>query len=537
MSERGRPADELLDLIDLYLSDMLSDESFGRLEDLLRASPEARTRFALYVNHHREIEFAVRASRAADSALDRLARAEGRGRVVGRRLRRLPAWAAVVLVALALSVGGVGRWPLARAAVGRWLGFAAPPAANVAWLVNAQDCEWSGPEQPGRDMWAGKTLRLERGLAELEFDRGARVILKGPAGLELVSGSSARLLKGSLTARVPTQARGFTVLSPGGKVVDLGTEFGLAIDDQGATVVRVFNGEVVAYPLRPDHGVTLHRDQAARLDGRTVALDPAGPSWDRAQYVRSIQPAAKAHARSITLDFSHPTPASLKDAQGLGVGFTHRLPGTGGLLPASDPNLFLRTAPGTLELSTTRSDLNTQDRMATGEYLGFRLADLGFTGGEDFEISATIPKIPGFEVVGQFGLYVGPRSDQNIRGGLIRRPQPDLYRVFLVNNKDGADQDIHEVGLTTTGDDLRLSLRRLAGRYSLVVENLTRKSSSTLAIAHPAFLDHERDLHAGLFGANTQSELSRTLTIREARVTIWTTQPDSPTITRSENPS
>ena len=49
--------------------------------------------------------------------------------------------------------------------------------------------------------------------------------------------------------------------------------------------------------------------------------------------------------------------------------------------------------------------------MSTGEYLGVRLADLGFTGTEDFEISATIPNIPGLKVVGQFGLYAGSRSD------------------------------------------------------------------------------------------------------------------------------
>ena len=37
----------------------------------------------------------------------------------------------------------------------------------------------------------------------------------------------------------------------------------------------------------------------------------------------------------------------------------------------------------------------------------------------------------------------------------------------------------------TSGDDLRLTLRRNGGRYSLVVNNLTRNSSSTLEIAHP----------------------------------------------------
>ena len=104
--------------------------------------------------------------------------------------------------------------------------------------------------------------------------------------------------------------------------------------------------------------------------------------------------------------------------------------------------------------------------------------------------------------------------------------------MFLVNNQKGIDTDIYEVGLMTTGDDLRLKLRRQNGRYSLVVDNLTRNSSSTLEIAHPAFLDQEKDLYVGLFGANTQSDLRKTLTIREINVTVWTTQPQNPTMSQ-----
>jgi hypothetical protein len=189
----------------------------------------------------------------------------------------------------------------------------------------------------------------------------------------------------------------------------------------------------------------------------------------------------------------------------------------------------LRSESRILELTTTRSDINTQEGMPSGEYLGVRLADLGFTGKEDFEITATIPNIPGLKVVGQFGLYAGACSDRNIRGGLISSAEPDLYRLFLVNNHKGIDQDLYEVGLMTTGDDLRLGLCRKQGRYSLVVENLTRKSASTLNIAHPVFLDDEGDLYVGLFGANTQSEHSKTLTIREVEVTVWATEPDNQT--------
>ncbi|QDU19787.1 hypothetical protein [Urbifossiella limnaea] len=75
---------------------------------------------------------------------------------------------------------------------------------------------------------------------------------------------------------------------------------------------------------------------------------------------------------------------------GTGTGFTHRLPGTGAGLPASDPNLRLVLPSGRLEVTATGSDLNTLLRLEQAEFPGVRLADLGFTGGEDFEVAAEI---------------------------------------------------------------------------------------------------------------------------------------------------
>ena len=274
--------------------------------------------------------------------------------------------------------------------------------------------------------------------------------------------------------------------------------------------------------------MTIHQNQAARLDGLTVDPTPPDRGEGVARYVRAIQPLPVHIPRTLRLDFAGSVVGTLRDAQGRGIGLTHRLPGTGDDLPGTDPNLLLRPDRRALELTTTRSDINTQDQMATGEYLGVRLSDLGFTGTEDFEIRVTISNIPGLQVVGQFGLYAGTRSDRNIRGGLISWPRPDSYRLYLVNNFGGRDSDLYEVGLMTTGDDLRLILRRLGGQYSMVVNNLKRNSSSTLAIAHPSFLDTETDLYLGLFGANTQSDDRKTLTIREFSVTVWTAQSGSP---------
>jgi hypothetical protein len=542
MSLASELPDDFADLVDRYCSGVIDDDGFHKLEAILLSDEAARRYFVAYFHHHTQIHFAIRAKRATSLVIDQLGCTGGEStgaRPFRGRFTRFRRWWLAGLAASILGIGAGAGVLLRTLSSGSPRlepgGRAKSSSANVAWLVNAQNCRWAGTEGgPGRDMRAGKTLSLERGFAEIEFDQGARVILQGPARLELLSGSRVRVDHGTLTARVPPGAWGFTVISPDGRVVDLGTEFGLTVDPAGATTVRVFAGEVEAFPTGGGgaraHGVTIHQDETARIAGRRVDLKSAGPETDPVVYVRSIESPAVVAARSLQLDFSQARPGSILDRAGRGIGFTHRLPGTGADLPNCDPHMALQSDQHILELTTTRSDINKQDGMRTGEYLGFRLSDLGFTGKEDFEISATIPNIPGLKAVGQFGLYVGAASDRNIRGGLISWPKPNLYRLFLVNNHGGIDRDLYEVGLMTTGDDLRLSLCRKNGRYSLVVENLSRKSASTLNIAHPAFLDADVDLYAGLFGANTQSEHSRTLTIREVRVTVWTVQPGDRTI-------
>ncbi len=84
------------------------------------------------------------------------------------------------------------------------------------------------------------------------------------------------------------------------------------------------------------------------------------------------------------------------------------------------------------------------------------------------------------------------------------------------------------MGLLSTGTDLRLTLKRLQGKYSLTVENLTDGSTSTLTIRHPGFLDGERELFVGLFGANTQSNVRKTLVVKEFQVTVWTAATEPP---------
>jgi FecR protein len=520
--------DRLRDVIDEYCADVIDEAGLAELEAGLVASEPARRYFAQYWQMHAELGFSMRARRAASAALRRFEGSDpGTRPAIGRptgRPRISRRWLVLAGSLLAASGFALGQWQWG------WSGGrkSPAPARNVAWLINAQDCLWAADDAdtPGRDMKVGKVLRLERGLAEVEFDRGARVILKGPAALELLSDNEARLLSGSLTAKVPVQAQGFTVRSPQGTIVDLGTEFGVSVDGPGATSVRVFSGALTAAAGGGRGPVSLVKGQEALIDGRAVSLRPPGRE-EPGKFARSIDPPPVIRPMTRKLDFSGAVEGSLLDRDGRGIGLTRRLPGTGTALAERDPNLRLDPEGRALELTTTRSDLNLQAGVEIGEYLGFRLSELGFTGTEDFSIGVEMPDIPGLESVGQFGLYAGSSGSYAIRGGVLRQ-KDGSYSLFLVNNRNGVDEDLHEVGLTSTGDHLRFTLQRDKGRYSLLAENLTRKSSSRLSIVHPAFLDPERDLYVGIFGANTQSDVRKTLKIKDLGVTVFTESPPRP---------
>lgn len=357
-------------------------------------------------------------------------------------------------------------------------------------------------------------------------------MLEGPSDLELVSGMSAKLLRGKLTARVPEAAIGFEILSPQGKVIDLGTEFGIVVSDNGSADVYVFEGKVEAHSDNngspaPD-GISVVQNQSAHIVAGNVLLKPAEPTA-AGSFVRAIVPPPVVRPQTLQLGFGTWNGKGILDAKGLSTGLTHRLPGTGAWLPDHDDHLRVDTDSHQLELTTTNSDINTQFKLSQGEYPGLRLSDLGFTGKEDFAITTTILNIPALDFIGQFGLFAGTCSSENIRGGLIsiEPKKPGQYKQFLVNNHSGIDADLCEVGLLSTGTDLRLTLKRIGGKYGLTVENLTDGSASTVTIHHPEFLDSERDLYVGLFAANPRSDVQKTLTIKKVSVTVWTISPAS----------
>ncbi len=146
-----------------------------------------------------------------------------------------------------------------------------PEETNLgcAILTRTVDAAWTGTTARSGDTLNAGVLRLDKGLAQIEFFSGATLLLEGSAELEIVSPWEAICRSGKARVHVPPPAHGFKLLAPGMKLVDLGTEFGLSVQADGRSEVQVFEGEVEAHP---DAGPQLNLKQGQGLQNHGGTL-------------------------------------------------------------------------------------------------------------------------------------------------------------------------------------------------------------------------------------------------------------------------
>ncbi len=171
----------------------------------------------------------------------------------------------------------VARGPVANDTRGQSVLESRPtPVEGVAVLAREVDSKGlttpaGGEAEVGMPLEAGG-YRLDRGLIQLEFFSGATVVVEGPARFSLVSAERMLMELGKARAHVPNQAEGFTIETPRHDVVDLGTEFAIAVDEGGASEVHVLDGEVELHN---------HKATAKPLllsQGKAMALTDGSPT-------------------------------------------------------------------------------------------------------------------------------------------------------------------------------------------------------------------------------------------------------------------
>ena len=133
-----------------------------------------------------------------------------------------------------------------------------------------------------------ETVRVTRGLVQVEFFSGAVIILQGPAVFTPTGTESGLLESGRLTGHVNNG--NFRLKTSVAEVVDLGTAFGVAVDPAKGTDVLVFEGEVQVISNRtspkPGEVLKMTEGMAARI--RADGSADYGLQPDDNAFARSI---------------------------------------------------------------------------------------------------------------------------------------------------------------------------------------------------------------------------------------------------------
>lgn len=264
-----------LPLIEAVVNGTATEAQTEDLEALVSQHPEALSFYAEYLNIHSALRRRYLAGDLpkVDDALLTTAEVTLASELAGMRRRSVGgsrmAWAWVA-AALAASVVGVGLFVANRGSVdgtssdqvasqetpsitssesseGTPAERAAQASRNgVAVLTKLVDAQWETDAaglQLGKPLSLG-TLKLASGHAQIEFYCGATVILEGPASFDLLATDRGFCHFGKLRAHVPARAKGFTIGTAKGEVIDLGTEFGLSVSVKGPSELHVIDGEV-----------------------------------------------------------------------------------------------------------------------------------------------------------------------------------------------------------------------------------------------------------------------------------------------------
>ncbi|MEM9367686.1 MAG: FecR family protein [Planctomycetota bacterium] len=211
-------------------------------------------------------------------------------------------------VAASLLVAG-GFWGLATSLEREDMLQVSPRFATIAQLTNAT---WSGDSLSLGERIGPASLRIETGFARVEFDSGVEVTLEGPAEFTLVNETLAKLSRGILTATVPPGAERFQVNTPHAEVVDLGTSFGIELQDGGVSNVSVFDGEV-------EVGIREREEKRLVAEGESVSVNDQevieSIGFDLAPFSKLWPVASGIVGSSESIRFAPPWPPQIRFVQ------------------------------------------------------------------------------------------------------------------------------------------------------------------------------------------------------------------------------
>ncbi len=264
-------------LVHRYMDGRVSAEEIRRLNELLQTDPRALQFFIERLNLEAALEFA-----AIDGLLKpRLVEKPPSNEASRKSIARWACWSAasvVVGVALFLSI--------------------------ATWQASSQVCAAveSSVGVPGladRAVRRHEMHEIPVGTLKMRTPLGVQIVVEAPAKFHFESPQRLHLAHGRLAADVPPAAKFFTVITPSGEAVDLGTVFGVDVPRKGDTEVHVLQGEVIAQSASGGRKQSLRDGEAFRMQpGAGVASDWRSAAFIQPQEVELLHAALQAGQRA-----------------------------------------------------------------------------------------------------------------------------------------------------------------------------------------------------------------------------------------------
>ncbi len=222
----------------------ISDERLAELHDLLHTAADARDEYLWRVEVHGllaagHLESGCSA-KANESDIDGDAHAPPPLPLIVKN--RWAASSIITAVTLFVVVLAGGLW------LRQNLRLTEADSQLVATFTDLQDSRWMDPTtqvSSGDAIRVGQRIELSAGAAEVLFSTGAKLRIVGPTIVEPRTDNSVFLTLGEvhLIAETP-ESKGFTVVTPTSKFVDISTAFSAGVSPDGLSRLNVSEGEV-----------------------------------------------------------------------------------------------------------------------------------------------------------------------------------------------------------------------------------------------------------------------------------------------------
>lgn len=300
--EQQELRDEFQILCEAAIDANITDKQLRRLENIIQEHEAMRV---FYVRYMRQHAFLMQRRHVSGiSEFDRLRRGKQESwfRLIG--MRHILS-AALILIVVSSAVFLLAKYGIEHAISPAFHGrsnsieSASEYDSDAAktfgiFHVRSDNVVWGGGTVPIEDgeRLGRRMIHLLEGIVQINYDNGVHLIIQGPTKIELSRFDHCFLHSGSIEARVSPSGVGFTVDTYSARIEDRGTEFGVYVQDENNSSVRVFKGHVDVHPAGDDVSIPLTTGRKIRFsdvcpdtapvhkeptdDSRATALATAG---------------------------------------------------------------------------------------------------------------------------------------------------------------------------------------------------------------------------------------------------------------------